>query len=82
MTTSGEKRIEMGGLIFALLVLAGLIGGGILGYRYELKSWNGGHCLKCYARWMNFDQDSQGSRGYKCGNGHHIWISYSGIDGH
>lgn len=46
----------------------------------ERKHWNRGVCRKCAGRWLYFDTDSQGGRGYKCEGGHTVWISYPWID--
>jgi len=46
----------------------------------EKKEWNGGICKDHGTKWKCFDVDSQGGRGYKCGDmvyDHHIWISYN-----
>lgn len=42
----------------------------------DKKKWNNGQCAQCGNRWINFDTDSQGGRGYKCEGRHYTWISY------
>lgn len=63
-------------LVIVLLIFAGLGYYFYYSYRSEKKNWNGGMCTTCKAPWRSFDIDSQGVRGYKCGNGHYIWISW------
>jgi len=56
------------------------IGGSILAVRFERRDWNDGHCGSCGERWVNFDMDSQGGRGYRCGGRHYIWITWPWVD--
>ena len=45
----------------------------------EKRSWNNGFC-KCGGKWIYFDTDSQGGRGYKCdvpSCQYGVWISYN-----
>lgn len=44
----------------------------------EKRDWNNGICKICGTKWVYFDSDSQGGRGYHCGcsNRHYTWISY------
>ena len=69
------------GLWIGLAVTVFLIGGGVYGHHIESKLWNGGRCSHCENRWIRFDVDSQGGRGYKCRCDYrHVWISYPSID--
>ena len=65
--------------LIAIIVFCGLAVlfsvGAIASYA-EGKKWNHGRCKECNDSWQSFDTDSQGGRGYKCGCGRHIWISY------
>lgn len=55
-------------LIFAL--------GVVFVWRQEYVIWNKGFC-SCGGRWINFDTDSQGGRGYKCDTCKtSLWVSY------
>ena len=63
-------------LLVSLGMLSSLICVGFIGYSLDKKSWNRGMCRRCKAPWKYFDTDSQGGRGYKCGNGHYTWISW------
>lgn len=67
-----------------IISMAAIVYGGVLyfGYRSEKKLWNQGYCLECGGEWVNFDTDSQGGRGYKCGcpKNHTIWITWKRID--
>jgi len=58
-------------------VLAALMG---VGWVLERRAWNHGTCSRCGGRWLHFDVDSQGGRGYKCKGGHIVWISYPWIE--
>lgn len=60
-------------------VLTLMIIGGIFAYRSEKKSWNDGICALTGEKWIRFDTDSQGGRGYKSGNVY-TWISWRRID--
>jgi len=53
--------------------------GVIVWYREsEKKSWNKGYCKVCKTKWIKFDTDSGGSRGYRCKCiRDSLWISYS-----
>lgn len=52
-----------------------------LGRTLESRGWNNGHCRQCGERWVYFDADSQGGRGYKCGGCKACtWVSWGGID--
>jgi hypothetical protein len=42
----------------------------------DSKIWNNGVCKESGKKWRFFDIASDGSRGYKDGEGHYIWISY------
>ena len=53
-----------------------LVGGAIWAWRQDDRDWNGGACHECGDWWESFDMDSQGGRGYRCGCGRSIWISY------
>lgn len=65
-----------------LIIVLVTIGAGIffafggIAKHFEAKDWNGGVCKGCGRKWKYFDTDSQGGRGYKCGNGHVFWASY------
>lgn len=65
--------------LIVILVFCGLVvffTFGILAARAEGKQWNKGKCDVCQDDWEGFATDSQGGRGYKCGCGRSIWISY------
>ena len=47
---------------------------------HEKKIWNDGVCVKTGMKWVMFDTDSQGGRGYKDSYGNYIWISFNFID--
>lgn len=64
---------ELIALIIVVIVWA------TLGFSLERRDWNGGLCRWCGSPWVYFDTDSHGGRGYSCGEGHSIWISYPGI---
>lgn len=62
-------------LVLIIFVFTVILFGGRGG---ESKTWNSGTCRECGTKWKQFDIDSQGGRGYKCGCGKHTcWISYS-----
>ena len=51
---------------------------GCLAKRSEAKAYNSGVCTVCNRELRCFDMDSQGGRGYKCDQCHHVvWVSYS-----
>ena len=65
--------------LIAILVFCGLVvffSIGAIASRVEAKQWNYGRCKECNDSWECFDTDSQGGRGYKCGCGKYVWISY------
>lgn len=62
--------------VFLLIVLPFCL----LGSRLEGWQWHGGHCSRCGSPWRYFDTDSQGGRGYKCGCGRCIWVSWPSVD--
>ena len=66
-------------MVFLLIVLF-VLGGVLWAISKEKQSWNNGICGKCGKKWIYFDTDSQGGRGYKDKNDHTIWISYPKID--
>ena len=67
------------GLMLIVLVLFTVLG--FVGWSSERHSWNGGLCPRCWTRWIYFDTDSQGGRGYHCETRkHYVWISYPSID--
>lgn len=61
--------------IFPILILTIMIIGGVWAYFYEKKIWNNGICRQTGDKWIFFDIDSQGGRGYKSGD-YYCWISY------
>ena len=65
--------------VFLVCWIALMVGVGTCAKNNEAKSWNNGVCEECNTPWKNFDTDSQGGRGYKCGCGefHTTWISYA-----
>ena len=68
-------------LCFTIAVVCYMIIGGILEYFREKKWWNNGICSLNNEKWIYFDQDSQGGRGYTTFSGKHVcWISYPNID--
>lgn len=62
--------------IFGIFIMTFMIGGGIWQRNNEKRWWHGGFCREHYTLWKQFDTDSQGGRGYRCGQGCHTWISY------
>lgn len=66
--------------VIGFVILAIMVLGGFVAWHSEKKDWNHGFCSECNEPWESFDRDSQGGRGYKCGCGKHIWISYPGVD--
>ena len=48
---------------------------GTYGWWSELREWNGGYCRDNGLRWVRFDTDSQGGRGYKAGD-RYFWASW------
>ena len=69
------------GFWIALVVSVFLISGGVYGHCIESMDWNDGGCSHCESKWIRFDVDSQGGRGYKCNCAYrHIWISWPSID--
>ena len=56
-------------------VVVGMIGAFLL----ERREWNGGFCRENGKRWVRFDNDSQGGRGYKSG-AYTLWISYPFVE--
>lgn len=59
-----------------IVVVCVLVAGSFAGWYWNTIEWNKGFCSKCNDSWEYFDTDSQGGRGYKCGCGRHIWISW------
>lgn len=61
-----------------LLAISGVF---ILGYIWarsrEAEDWNGGVCKLSGKPWRYFDTASDGSRGYRDGEGNYTWISYN-----
>ena len=54
----------------------------LVAWYIEHKNFNGGVCPKCGHQFKQFDNDSQGGRGYRCeGCGNITWVSYPFIDG-
>ena len=50
-------------------------------WRLEINLWNKGYCKTCKNKWVRFDTDSQGGRGYNCMcAGNHLWVSYPRVD--
>ncbi len=45
----------------------------VISYFLRRKLWNNGKCSKCGKKWVYFDTDSQGGKGYTDGK-HYIWI--------
>ena len=72
-----QKGIVVGLIIVAFLTIVAVV----WAREGEKKLWNYGWCPSCHSRWMQFDTDSQGGRGYKCvcNPVRRIWISY-GVD--
>jgi len=67
--------IWIGYSLMALLII-----GGFVGWRLEVRDWNGGYC-RCGNKWEYFDTNSQGGRGYKCRDcGAYVWISWPRVD--
>lgn len=64
----------MGNLI-GIFVFAILCTAGRAAYLSEKKLWNNGICAKYNKPWEYIDMDSQGGRGYSCGD-QTIWISW------
>jgi len=60
-------------IFFGLFIISSAC---LIGRFLEAKDWNHGRCKECNDSWDRFDTDSQGGRGYKCGCGNMIWISY------
>ena len=71
--------------IILLIVLFALVPGVFaLAWYLDKIEWNGGKCRSHDRRWIYFDTDSQGGRGYKCApmvrDGCSTWISWFWID--
>ncbi len=66
--------ISLIAFIVALLILVLPL---LLQYLSERQSWNNGKCPACGEPWECFDMTSQGDLGYKCKNGHFMWMSYN-----
>lgn len=67
-----ETVMLMAGPAFLFVVTCGMV----WTRKGEKAQWNGGHCGDCGNSWYRFDTDSQGGRGYVCGQGHYMWASY------
>ena len=70
-----DTTIMIGLGLFLLVCIFGIF----RAHHLEKIAWNGGICKEHGTKWKCFDVDSQGGRGYKCGDmvyEHHIWISY------
>lgn len=69
--------------VFGMLVFT-LISGITLStfaIKEEKEIFNNGECPNCGCKWMLFDTDSQGGRGYKCAVCEkYIWVSYKLVD--
>ena len=52
---------------------------GFIGRYQEKKEWNDGICSISGKKWIHFDTNSQGGRGYKDNEGNYCWISW-GVD--
>lgn len=61
-----------------ILMIAVILVGASLTRKKEKKNWNNGYCSECGSKWVHFDSDSQGGRGYHCPKcDRYIWISYN-----
>ena len=58
---------------FAILAMA-------LCWLHDAYEWNDGICRLSGSRWVYFDTDSQGGRGYTDGAGNTTWISWPFVD--
>ena len=74
-----ENYMEWYHTLIVVVFLIGFPLWSYVAYRYEKDAWNKGICPKTGKKWVPFDVDSQGGRGYKS-ESHHIWISYPGVD--
>ena len=67
--------------VFAISVVIFMFCGGIVYYFKEKKWWNNGVCPANNQKWIYFDTDSQGGRGYKTADNKYVcWISWNNID--
>ena len=65
-------------IAFLFILMCIMAVGFITVRRNEKKDWNHGYCSMCGNKWIEYDMDSQGGRGYKCSSGKHsIWITYN-----
>ncbi len=51
-----------------------------LAWWHDAYEWNGGVCRLSGRKWVYFDTDSQGGRGYMDGDGNTAWISWPLVD--
>ncbi len=58
-------------ITFLLLVV-----GPLCQRHHEKKMWNNGICRSNGEKWISFDMDSQGGRGYRAAD-YYCWISYN-----
>ena len=62
-----------------IFVIIGLCSLYFIGPITERRTWNKGICKENGIKWVYFDTDSQGGRGYKAGN-IKCWISWPRVD--
>jgi hypothetical protein len=62
--------------IFIVVWVGIMVGIMTIAARVEARHWNSGYCSCCRRPWVFFDRDSHGGRGYKCGCGNYVWVSY------
>lgn len=62
-----------------ILIIVAMLSIGLSGSISERRRYNNGVCRKNGKKWIYFDTDSQGGRGYKAGN-EVMWVSWPFID--
>lgn len=64
--------------VTSILIIVSILVCAFVVRKKEKKEWNKGYCSECGNKWVYFDSDSQGGRGYHCPKcDRYIWISYN-----